>query len=109
MPAVHRLTALELVGLLARGELSPGELRDHYLSRIQRYNPQLSCYLHVASERLAERYPVAGMAVFGRRVTEAAVLQDGDRLELLRVLAIDPKEARRRRAETAQAIKTKAR
>lgn len=58
---------------------------------------------------LAERYPVAGMAVFGRRVTEAAVLQDGDRLELLRVLAIDPKEARRRRAETAQAIKTKAR
>ncbi len=57
MPAVHRLTALELVGLLARGEISPGELRDHYLSRIQRYNPQLSCYLHVACEALVGRYP----------------------------------------------------
>ena len=58
---------------------------------------------------LAEGYPLAGMAIFGRRVGDDAVLRDGDRLELLRALTIDPKEARRRRAETAQAIKQKAR
>lgn len=58
---------------------------------------------------LAEGYPLAGFAVFGRRVGEDAVLHDGDRLELLRALVIDPKEARRRRAETARAIKQKAR
>lgn len=61
-----------------------------------------------AESGLAEGYPLAGMAVFGRRVGDDAVLQDGDRLELLRALTIDPKEARRRRAETAQAIKQKA-
>lgn len=58
---------------------------------------------------LTDGYPLAGLAVFGRRVGEEAVLRDGDRLELLRALAIDPKEARRRRAETARAIQTKAR
>lgn len=54
---------------------------------------------------LAEGYPLAGMAVFGRRIAEAGVLHEGDRLELLRALVIDPKEARRRRAETASALK----
>ena len=49
------------------------------------------------------------MSIFGRQVPETALLVDGDRLELLRGLAIDPKEARRRRAETARAMKTKAR
>ena len=58
---------------------------------------------------LDDAYAVAGMAVFGRRVGGAIVLQDGDRLELLRALTIDPKEARRRRAETAPALKQKAR
>ena len=58
---------------------------------------------------LAEGYPLAGMAVFGRRVGEDTVLVEGDRLELLRALTIDPKQARRRRAETAKAIKQKAR
>ena len=41
---------------------------------------------------------IAGYAVFGERVTTATVLRDGDRLELLRPLLVDPKEARRRRA-----------
>lgn len=62
-----------------------------------------------ASGLLDGGYPLAGMAIFGRRVGEDAVLRDGDRLELLRALVIDPKEARRRRAETARAIKAKAR
>ncbi len=41
---------------------------------------------------------VAGQAVFGERVEADAALRDGDRLELLRPLRADPKDARRRRA-----------
>lgn len=41
---------------------------------------------------------IAAYAVFGERVAVDAVLRDGDRLELLRPLQVDPKEARRRRA-----------
>ncbi len=41
---------------------------------------------------------VAGYAVFGVRADAAAQLRDGDRVELLRPLQADPKEARRRRA-----------
>ena len=39
-----------------------------------------------------------GVAVFGVAATADTVLQDGDRVELLRPLLVDPKEARRRRA-----------
>lgn len=45
-------------------------------------------------------YPeVAGLslAVWGRRCTPDAVLRDGDRLEVLRPLRVDPKVARRER------------
>jgi len=42
---------------------------------------------------------LAGCAVYGERVSPAHILRDGDRLELLRALLIDPKQARRRRAE----------
>jgi len=38
-------------------------------------------------------------AVFGQRVDGDAVLRDGDRIELLRPLLADPKEARRQRVE----------
>nr|WP_238836483.1 RnfH family protein [Xylella fastidiosa] len=42
-----------------------------------------------------------GYAVFGVLVTSDHVLNEGDRVELLRPLLIDPKEARRRRAVSA--------
>jgi len=42
---------------------------------------------------------LAGLAVYGERVTPAHLLRDGDRLELLRALRLDPKQARRRRAQ----------
>jgi putative ubiquitin-RnfH superfamily antitoxin RatB of RatAB toxin-antitoxin module len=41
---------------------------------------------------------VAGYAVFGELATMATPLRDGDRVELLEALRMDPKEARRRRA-----------
>ncbi len=37
-------------------------------------------------------------AIFGQTAAQDAVLQPGDRVELLRPLTVDPKEARRRRA-----------
>ncbi|WCE03657.1 RnfH family protein [Pseudoxanthomonas sp. JBR18] len=40
----------------------------------------------------------AGLAVFGVLATAATPLVDGDRVELLQPLQVDPKEARRRRA-----------
>lgn len=41
---------------------------------------------------------VVGYAVFGDHVDMRSPLRDGDRVELLRALVIDPKDARRRRA-----------
>jgi len=41
------------------------------------------------------------LAVFGRSVTPETVLRDRDRVEILRPLQIDPKQARRRRAKEA--------
>ena len=50
---------------------------------------------------VAARHPEveeARAAIYGRRVTEETVLRDKDRVELLRPLTADPKEARRARA-----------
>jgi len=40
----------------------------------------------------------AGFAIHGEQAMPGTVLREGDRLELLRALLIDPKAARRRRA-----------
>ena len=42
---------------------------------------------------------VAALAIHGERVAPDARLRDGDRLELLRPLQADPKDARRLRAQ----------
>ena len=39
------------------------------------------------------------VAIFGEKAEPARVLADGDRVELLRALVADPKDARRRRAK----------
>ncbi len=41
---------------------------------------------------------ISGYAIHGERATGSTPLHDGDRVELLRPLQVDPKEARRRRA-----------
>jgi len=43
-----------------------------------------------------------GLAVFGQAATMETKLHDGDRIELLRALQLDPKQARRLRAERAK-------
>ena len=51
-------------------------------------------------ERLAEGIEIdpARLAVFSRPVLPSTVLRDGDRLEVLRPLLVDPKQGRRDRA-----------
>jgi len=51
----------------------------------------------LAAAQLPEDDHVA-VAVFGVRAEAGTVLRDGDRIELLRPLQADPKDARRRRA-----------
>jgi putative ubiquitin-RnfH superfamily antitoxin RatB of RatAB toxin-antitoxin module len=50
----------------------------------------------VKASGLAQTFFALG--IFGKRVPPRTKLEDGDRVEILRPLAIDPKEARRRRA-----------
>ena len=41
---------------------------------------------------------ISGYAIFGVKAVADTPLRDGDRVELLRPLQVDPKDARRRRA-----------
>lgn len=45
---------------------------------------------------------VDGYAIFGVNAEASTVLREGDRIELLRPLQIDPKDARRRRASKSR-------
>jgi putative ubiquitin-RnfH superfamily antitoxin RatB of RatAB toxin-antitoxin module len=56
----------------------------------------------LAASGIAERHPgidLSRLGIFGRRVGADAPLADGDRVEVYRPLALDPKEARRHRAQ----------
>jgi putative ubiquitin-RnfH superfamily antitoxin RatB of RatAB toxin-antitoxin module len=55
----------------------------------------------LAASGIAERHPgiaLSRLGIFGRRVDRDTRLTEGDRVELYRPLALDPKEARRERA-----------
>ncbi len=55
----------------------------------------------LAASGIAGRHPgidLSRLGVFGRRVDPGTRLAEGDRVEIYRPLALDPKEARRRRA-----------
>ncbi len=49
---------------------------------------------------LPASFTPAAIAVFGRKAGLATRVHDGDRIEMCRPLVIDPKQARRRRAQT---------
>ena len=60
---LHHLTALEQLEWLRRGEVSPRELTEHYLARIERLDPELGAFATVTPERARERADaVAGTA-----------------------------------------------
>ena len=48
-----------------------------------------------------------GLAIFGQAATRDSALHEGDRVELLRPLQVDPKQARRLRAERAKEARGK--
>jgi len=57
----------------------------------------------VRASGVLERHPEIDLrrqpiGIHGRVVTAGTLLRDGDRVEIYRPLAVDPKEARRRRA-----------
>ena len=58
-------------------------------------------------EQLGLDAAALGVAIFGKLVALDTVLGDGDRVELLRPLVVDPKEARRRRVKKKAADRTK--
>lgn len=64
----------------------------------------LDCVEHSGLFRLVPglRDARPGFAVFGRRVEPTDPVSKGDRIEVLRPLEIDPKEARRLRARRAE-------
>lgn len=69
--------------------------------RFEEVELQLPAGARVADAIAASGLPldgIDGQAVFGERVEPDAIVADGDRIELLRPLAADPKDARRRRA-----------
>jgi uncharacterized protein len=51
------------------------------------------------AEKLPNGFKPVAIGIFGRIVSVNDKLRDGDRIELYRPLKIDPKEARRRRAQ----------
>jgi hypothetical protein len=62
----------------------------------------------VARSGLPEQFPEIGSrplacAIYGRAVADSQVLRDGDRVEILRPLQVDPKESRRRAAARGRA------
>ena len=50
MSALHELGIAELAPRLERRQLSPVELTDHYLARIEQHDPRLNTYLRVTPE-----------------------------------------------------------
>jgi amidase len=52
--ALHDLTALEQAAAIRRGEISPVELTEHYLERIERIDPSVGAYVTVTAERARE-------------------------------------------------------
>lgn len=55
MDALHERTAVELRDLLASGELTPAEVTDHFLERVERLNPNVGAFATVTPELARER------------------------------------------------------
>ncbi|PPF09341.1 amidase, partial [Rathayibacter sp. AY1A5] len=52
---LHHLSAQEQWDWLQRGEVTPLELADHYLARIERWNGELGAFATVTADRARER------------------------------------------------------
>lgn len=72
MTELHDLTALEQAAAIRRRELSPVELAEHYLSRIDRLSASLGAFITVTPERALDEARTAEAAVLA--ATEPAEL-----------------------------------
>ncbi|PPF20960.1 amidase [Rathayibacter sp. AY1A7] len=57
---LHHLSAQEQWDWLQRGEVTPLELADHYLARIERWNGELGAFATVTADRARERASALG-------------------------------------------------
>lgn len=55
MTSLHDRTALELHQMLQRGDVSPVELTEHYLARVDRLNPEVGAFATVTPEAAVAR------------------------------------------------------
>src|SRR5258707_3396495 len=70
---IHDMTALELAASVADGQLSPVEIADHYLDRIDRLNEQTGAFYTVTAELAKEQAATAEkLAAESRRVGDQA-------------------------------------
>jgi len=70
MTQLHDLTALEQAAAIRNGEVSPVELVDHYLARIDRLSATLGAFVTVTAEAARAQAKEAEQAVTGARDTD---------------------------------------
>ena len=63
MSQLHDLTALEQAAAIRRREVSPLELVDHYLARIERWDATLGAYVTVTADLARDQARAAERAV----------------------------------------------
>lgn len=63
MSAPHDLSALEQAAAIRAGELSPVELVEHYLTRIEQHGDSVGAFITVAADRAREQARSAAQAV----------------------------------------------
>lgn len=69
--------------------------------------PGASVHDAVNAAGWGEDMKTVAYAIFGQRATPETALHEGDRVELLRPLQADPKEARRQRVEERRRLERK--
>src|SRR5215470_19791741 len=75
MTQIHDMTALELAAWVRDGQLSPVEITDHYLDRVDRLNAQTGAFFTVTGELAREQAVTAEkLAAEGRRAGDEASL-----------------------------------
>jgi amidase len=70
MAALHDLTALEQAAAVRRGEVSPSELVEHYLARIDRLDAAVGAYVTVTPELAREQATAAERQLVATREPE---------------------------------------
>ena len=84
------------------------ELIRGWPSRCETITVELDDNANVGDALLASGWRLdqehTGLAVFGVAATQATHLHDGDRVEVLRGLQLDPKQARRLRAKRSDKL-----